>query len=72
MSHSQLEALGINEYLVEIAPLHLQLCDINLEKKFKKQKTVLKHSVPFLPYFSETLARLNLKMPESEENLKTI
>ena len=71
LSQAQLQALGINEYLVETAPLHLQLCNINLDKKFKKQKITLTQSVPFQPYFIETLNRLNLKLPESKEITNT-
>ena len=48
-------------------PLHLHLYEINLEKKFKNQKTVMKqHNVPLLDYFKESLKRLNLKIPSIE------
>lgn len=44
-------------------PLHLHLYEINLEKKFKKQKADLKHSVPLTNCFKETLNRLELDLP---------
>jgi hypothetical protein len=50
--------------MLDMFPLHLQLCNINLEKRFKKQKLILKENVPFLPFFVETLNRLNLKLPD--------
>ena len=62
MSDKFLTVLGINKYLTNLVPLHLQLCEINLEKKFKKQKLIFKHRVPVLPYFQETLKRFALKL----------
>lgn len=59
--------LGINEYLTERIPLHLQLCDVNFEKKLKKQKLVLQKTVPLLPYMEETLFRLSFNLPELEK-----
>ena len=70
LSLSQHYALGTNEYMLDAIPLHLQLCNINLDKKFKKQKLIFNESVPFLPYFCETLKRFNLKVPDNLNNLK--
>jgi hypothetical protein len=64
LTNNFLTVLGINKYLTQIIPLHLQLCEINLEKKFKKQKFNLKQKVPILPYFQETLKRFALNIKE--------
>ena len=46
----------------DILPLHLHLTEINLDRTFKKQKTIIKHTVPILNYFTETLKKLDLKL----------
>lgn len=45
------------------APLHLHLNEINMPKTFKKQKITMKQSVPLSNYFTETLNRLGLDLP---------
>lgn len=47
-------------------PLHLQLYEINLEKKFKKQKVVFKQSVPIQDYFKQTLKNFYLNIPADD------
>lgn len=49
-------------------PLHLQLYEINLEKKFKKQKVIFKQSVPLQDYFKKTLENFYLNIPNEELN----
>lgn len=76
MNQLVLKCLNINEYLRDIVPLHLQLYEINLEKRFKKQKINFKQEVPILPYFSETLKNLYLSIPknvdQTNETIKLI
>ncbi len=50
--------------MTNIVPLHLQLVEIDLGKRFKKQKVVFKKRVPVLPYFQETMNRLGLRVIE--------
>lgn len=57
-----LQHLGMNSYMSSIIPLHLHLYEINLDKKFKKQKIQFKIKAPFYSYFTETLNRFNLKL----------
>ena len=64
MSQQIQKCLQINDYLRELVPLHLQLYEIDLEKKFKKQKIILKHKVQLQDYFKETLQRFYLNIPE--------
>jgi hypothetical protein len=48
----------------EAIPLHLHLSEINLEKKFKKQKFTIRQELPLFDYFKQTMDRLNLKFPQ--------
>lgn len=63
-SQHVLKCLKINDYLRDLVPLHLQLYEINIEKKFKKQKLTLKHKLPLQEYFKETLKNFYLNTPE--------
>ena len=62
MSKRVLDRLGLTKN--DVIPLHLHLCELNLRKKFNKQKIIIKHQVPLFDYFTETLKRLELKLPE--------
>lgn len=64
MNERVLQCLNLNKYILEMVPLHLQLYEIELEKKSKKQRTFFKIQVPIQPYFSQTLNNLCLKIPQ--------
>ncbi|CAF0787290.1 unnamed protein product [Brachionus calyciflorus] len=67
LSQNILNCLQINDYLRDVVPLHLQLYQINMEKKFKKQSIVLKQQVPLQDYFKQTLKNLCLNIPNEDE-----
>lgn len=56
--------LALNLYGQQIVcPLHLHLTDFNLPKKYRGQRAVVHYQAKPLPYFYETLERLQLKFP---------
>jgi hypothetical protein len=65
----------MNKYLLDMVPLHLHAQEIDLTKKtYKKQSVAFKQTLPFLPYFEQTLSNLGLKMkkPVVEQNNQTL
>jgi hypothetical protein len=67
LSSRLIETLGINSYMINDLPLHLHLNEINMAKKFKKQKYQITIQAPVLPYFTETLNRFGLKFNRNLE-----
>lgn len=61
-----MECLNINKYLMNMVPLHLQLYEIDLDKKYKKQRVSFKTQVPLQPYFVQTLKNLALNIPKED------
>ena len=59
-----LNRLGLNEFMRELIPLHLHLYEIDLDKRFKKQKFIFKKHLPVFDYFKQTMQNLNLKFNE--------